>query len=1638
LSLEDCTPCFTAPQITVVSPTCQVATGGLTVTYPIGSQYSYSLDGVIFQTSPVFVGLIPDAYTITVKDSGTCVDTVSTVINTLPGISLTVSSTTVCIGSNATVTALPTTAGTYTYVWTVPAGATNPGNVATFTASVSGAYTVAITDTVTGCESLPASTVVQFNPNPTVSVNSPTACFIDGATVVATPAESGSYNYLWTVPSGTNPGNVASFTTTIPGLYSVIITNTVTGCESASASGTVTINPQPIVTTTATTVCVGASSTVTASPGTAGAYTYVWTTPSGVVNPGSVASFITTVAGTYSVIITDTTTNCSSESSSVTVQFNALPTITASATTVCVGEVSTVTATTTATGTYLWTVPSGTNPGNVASFTTTIPGAYSVVVTDAATGCMSTAASTLVQFNPLPSAPVVAVTPSGCNGLLGTATVTSPVGNYEYSINGIDFQTSVLFAGLTDGTYQIQAREITTGCLSATAPFAIIELGNDVVANMPTALEYCDPDNNGSGVFNLLNPITLNEITGGHPDMEVTFHETYEEANAFGGNQAPNPGNYNSIVTATPPQIIYVRVTSRVTNCYEIVTLPLIVHPTPVLGTPSALHECDDNIDGVVAFDLTEAVSEVLVGIDPTTVNVEFFMSQNEAENTGVAISPATNYSNTSSPFTQTVWVKVTYIASGCFKVVPLQLVVDPLPVHNGPQVLTMCDANAPGNDSEIFDLTASIPLFIGTQTGMNITFHYTVGAAIAGTLDIPMSQYTAFSNTANPQTLAVRIENATTGCFVTTLLDLRVQPLPSIALPSLPLTICDFDADGFGNFDLAALIPGLQNGATGVTITFHETPENAEAGVLPINTSVLYPSISGVIYVRATEAGINTCHTVAALPLLVNPSPVIPALSTLEECDYTGNRQDGITVFNLRAQDSVIINAQTTPLVNYTITYYPSLILAEQGTTGAIATPQTFTNTTPFQQTIWVRINNGDTSCYQIASFDIKVNLPLQVQTVPAYTLCDADNNPNDNFTTFDLTIKENEFTQGLGGYTVMYYLSEAAAAIEDSTQLIQTPTAFVNTLPGAQTIGVVVLHTATGCKSFGRLTLRVEPIPMPNFNPTPLEVCDDSLPTGTESFDLTVSETEISNQDPDLIYEYYMTQAGAETQNPAERIADPANHESASGSVWVRVMNEFRIDYQGINCYAIVELPLVVNPLPLIADNPLYPICEPQTDNVAIFTLNTQNAAILGATQSSSEYTVSYYLEPTLLTQLPNSYQNISNPQVVYVKVTNNATGCENPTGIVTLLVEEGTTANPIASTHPDLVQCDEYLDNDGHAEFDLTVFTSEIIGANNPADVVVYYYDDAAAMTADLAQLPGVYANAIALPEAYVNTTALSQTIYAVVVNPNTTSGCPAITPLTLTIHELPEPTLNEGTVCINSETGVLITTHTIYSNLDPATHTFIWTDELGNQVGTGADYEASQAGEYTLTVTHVVTGCVNTKVVLVRQSEPPTVAYQVTNAFTDNQIITVYAQGVTSPDLNNGNYVYSIDGGAFQTSNVFENVGAGEHTIVVHDTLGCEDVTIIASVINYPKFFTPNGDNHNDTWNIIGLHDQLKAKIYIFDRYGKLLKQLSPSNESDGWDGTYNGRPLPSTDYWFTVEYIENNQTKVFKSHFALKR
>ena len=269
------------------------------------------------------------------------------------------------------------------------------------------------------------------------------------------------------------------------------------------------------------------------------------------------------------------------------------------------------------------------------------------------------------------------------------------------------------------------------------------------------------------------------------------------------------------------------------------------------------------------------------------------------------------------------------------------------------------------------------------------------------------------------------------------------------------------------------------------------------------------------------------------------------------------------------------------------------------------------------------------------------------------------------------------------------------------------------------------------------------------------------------------------------------------------------------------------------------------------------------------------------------------------------------------------------------------------------------------------------------------------------------------------------------YTIIPTLNGCSGTPIV--IRVYVNPLPLPVLEDGVICVELSTGNVFQTYYFHTGLSNTTHTFVWYYEGVIIPGaTSTSYEATAAGSYSVIATNIATGCSSLEVFgTVIETNPATsFTYTVTNAFTDNATIVVNV-----PD-GNGTIMYQIDDEALQSSNIFTGVSAGMHVITVVDTQGCTYLTEEVMVIDYPKYFTPNGDGYNDYWNIIGLQNQPGAKLYIFDRYGKLIKQISTTGQ--GWDGTFNGQQLPSTDYWFTVEFEEAGQQKVFRAHFSLIR
>lgn len=417
---------------------------------------------------------------------------------------------------------------------------------------------------------------------------------------------------------------------------------------------------------------------------------------------------------------------------------------------------------------------------------------------------------------------------------------------------------------------------------------------------------------------------------------------------------------------------------------------------------------------------------------------------------------------------------------------------------------------------------------------------------------------------------------------------------------------------------------------------------------------------------------------------------------------------------------------------------------------------------------------------------------------------------------------------------------------------------------------------------------------------------------------------------------------------------------------------------------------------------------------DGITLFNLEEVVATF---TENSSTLATTFYATAAdaenQSNSLPLLFTNQSNPQQLFVRTTNTLTGCYS---ISNLNLQVNLQPNILITLPP---QCDTDGTEDGFFNFDL----NDAALPGNPA--AVRYFETAQdALTEQ---------NAIGNPASYQNFTPYTlQTVYA---RAETNNNCVRLYQISLLVNPLPniDPNLDlePELVCVNTPTFSTTIDAGLPAGFNPNTYTYQWF--FGNTPIPGANGHTlfvNVEGNYKVEVTDA-NGCSRTRFVPVVAGSSAIIESIEIVDLSDPNTITV---NLTSNSY--GDYVYALDyPNAWQASNVFLNVPMGNHLVYIKDLNGCPITSQFVSVLGIPAFFTPNGDGYNDTWNVKGISafSEPGLTVMIFDRYGKLLKQIAGLGE--GWDGTYNGRNLPSDDYWFVINFEDGTITK---GHFTLKR
>lgn len=800
--------------------------------------------------------------------------------------------------------------------------------------------------------------------------------------------------------------------------------------------------------------------------------------------------------------------------------------------------------------------------------------------------------------------------------------------------------------------------------------------------------------------------------------------------------------------------------------------------------------------------------------------------------------------------------------------------------------------------------------------------------------------------------------------------------------MSSVILSQCDDDLDGYSAFNLTEVFEELSTNYLNETISFYESQTDAELGENAISAPTNYTNqtvSTDIIWARVENA--NGCFKLSEVNLVVSTTQIPMSYNRdFYECD---DDNDGIAVFNFSSVTSEII-AMFPSGQQLEITYYRNQVDALLETNAINNIPNYQNIGFPNIQYIFVRVDNiTNNDCVGLGQhITLNVEAPPVANTISIDQECDLD---GDGMFEFDTSTIQTELLNGQTNFSINY--------VDENGNMLPSPlpNPFLTT---SQTVTAILTNNSSqnpsgGCSVEVQIEFVVEPAAI--ANPVQAFVkCDDDS-DGIYSFDTSTIEMLLLNGQTNMFVTY--------TDSNGDTLPSPLPNPfvTSSQTITVKVQNQ-----SSAFCYDETTIDFIVSESPIA-----YPVndefvCDDvSNDGQEVFILSSFNSQLLG-NQSDTVFEVIFYDSQTNaqnnLDPLPDSYMVNSSSQTVFARIQN----INNPSCFNISSFELGVNYLPIANQPENLDLCD--IENDGSETFDLSIQNSTILSGQSVAENTITYH---------LTQMDAE-ADSNPIPELFTNSTN-PQTLYARIEN-NQNSNCFDITNFELHVIETPVLNMNDLWAICEGNSVELIA--------DEGFDSYLWSTGETTRIITVFD-----EGEYNITVTNIYgdLSCETTKSITVTTSDVAVITDIDTLDWTQNQnVITVFVDG-------NGVYEYSLDGINYQESNVFTNLNINEYTVYVRDMRGCGITTDEVYLLYYPHFFTPNGDGYNEYWQLINSEKEPKNKIFIYDRYGKLLKQLSPNTL--GWDGTFNGNPMPSNDYWFI---LERQNGKTYKGHFTLKR
>ncbi|WP_405607592.1 T9SS type B sorting domain-containing protein [Polaribacter sp. Asnod1-A03] len=817
--------------------------------------------------------------------------------------------------------------------------------------------------------------------------------------------------------------------------------------------------------------------------------------------------------------------------------------------------------------------------------------------------------------------------------------------------------------------------------------------------------------------------------------------------------------------------------------------------------------------------------------------------------------------------------------------------------------------------------------------------------------------------------------------------------------------------------------------------------------------------------------ANVNYSHRSVSLGSATATQGLPPFLSSLllpiEIKDTSTNNVINNQDLQFCIGDNKIIEPESVSGSNITYEWF-----FDNGTTNAvIATTQNLELTNLVKSdngkyTLIIKLTDdcGNLTQYN-GTFNIEVFEAASATKPVDINFCDTDLSTTNQF---DLTtLKSSEILDGLDPTTFdVLYFDSLNKAIDNETDT-DLPNPYVVNTVSTQTIYARVhnVNAPDGCFAITEFELEVTSEPEP-IQPTDYRLCDDAA-SGSDSdgiintFDLNSKDVEILGTLNPAQYtvSYHTTLVDAQTSSSSNPIDKNVDYSvTNSQTIYVRVENIDNADCNAISDdssgSSFTSFQLIVDPKPVLLSTLIeLQQCANDIDRNTIINLTQAEINITNETYVTFEY---YETEndaingdsSKLITDIEN-YPVTNGFAEAGVKVISEQ-GCYSISKIEITASYAGDVAyDKIFETCDDLVDADGNDSSfDGVTYFDFSSAEEDIINTF-PAD----FRDEIEVLFFETIQDRDAVVNQITDISNHRNNNspdfAYDQTIYIKIKNKNN-NDCEGIGLLYLKTNAIPVFTI-EGE---DPDDPIILCAKNIPYTLTAETlndYNYQWTKDGISYGGNTQEISITEQGTYTVTaLSKTATVCSLTKTILVLKSDFETLDLSYVTITDDTSGISgnlsIQINIPTNP-LIEEEFLYALEDEngviirPFQDSNIFNDIEGGFYNIIVENKNGCGTSELIVSVIQFPKFFTPNGDGKNDTWSIRGINNTFypNGQIYIFNRYGKIVAQIFIDGQ--GWDGTYNGKTLPSDDYWFSVQLTSTDTDKqpiIKKGHFSLIR